>query len=219
MEEETVEEITRIETPAPAPAIAEIDTAPKLATQAKPVTAAKREEPPPNPLLLDPYEWDRCTITVGYSLLPDGTVSVSVHNHKDEPIVKNFPAVDVPMPEEISGVMNRLQTIWPASPVNVTVVLLPKQDEANERSIIASVRVANDTPIVQEGAESNLPFPAPVLAMLDELKTLIPERGLKNLEKNAKTKVATVTKPATKPSALAAAPVNKNIRKDQMTLF
>jgi hypothetical protein len=55
--------------------------------------------------------------------------------------------------------------------------------------------------------------------MLDELKALIPERGLKNIEKNAKTKAATVTKPATKPGTQAAAPVNKNIRKDQMTLF
>ena len=217
--EEIVAEATELETPAAAPAIEEIDTAPKLATQAKPVTAAKREEPPPNPLLLDPYEWDRCTITVGYSLLPDGTVSVSVHNHKDEPIVKNFPAVDVPLPEKISGVMNRLQTIWPASPVNVTVVLLPKQDEADERSIIASVRVASDTPIIQEGVESNLPFPAPIRAMLDELQALIPERGLKNIERNAKTKATTVTKPAAKTAAPAAAQGNKNMRKDQMTLF
>ena len=87
MEEEIVEEITRMETPAAAPAIEEIDTAPKpiAASPAKPGAIQKREEPPPNPLLLDPYEWERCTITVGYSLLPDGTVSVSVHNHKDEP--------------------------------------------------------------------------------------------------------------------------------------
>jgi len=217
--EEIVAEATELETPAAAPAIEEIDTAPKLATQAKPVPAAKREEPPPNPLLLDPYEWDRCTITVGYSLLPDGTVSVSVHNHKDEPIVKTFPAAEVPLPGKISEVMHRLQTIWPASPVNVTVVLLPKQDETDERCIIASVRVANDTPIVQEGVESNLPFPVPILAMLDELKALIPERGLKNIEKNAKTKATTVTKPAAKTAVPAAVQGNKNIRKDQMTLF
>jgi hypothetical protein len=219
MEEEIVEETTEIETPVAGPAIEEIDTAPKPATQAKPVTAQKREEPPPNPLLLDPYEWDRCTITVGYSLLPEGTVSVSVHNHKDEPIVKTFPAAEVPLPEKITGVMTQLQSIWPASPVNVTVVLLPKQEDAMERSIIASVRVASDTPIVQEGVESNLLFPAPIVAMLEELRALIPERGLKNIEKNAKAKTTTLTKPAAKPTAPAAAPVNKNIRKDQMTLF
>ena len=182
-------------------------------------TAHKREEPPPNPLLLDPYEWEKCTVTIGYSLLPDGTVSVSVHNHKDEPLVKTFPAANVSLPKKISNVMTQLQTIWPSSPVNATVVLLPKEADAAERRIIASVRVASDTPIVQEGIESNLPFPAPILTMLEELKTLIPERGLKNIEKNAKTKAATDTKPATKPTAQASAPVNKNIRKDQMTLF
>lgn len=44
-----------------APAVEEIDTASKPAvvkSPAKPVTAHKREEPPPNPLLLDPYEWE-----------------------------------------------------------------------------------------------------------------------------------------------------------------
>jgi hypothetical protein len=142
-----------------------------------------------------------------------------VHNHKDEPIVKTFPAAEVPLPKKISGVMTQLQTIWPSSPVNVTVVLLPKEEDAAERQIIASVRVASDTPIVQEGIESNLPFPAPILTMLEELKTLIPERGLKNIEKNAKTKVAAPVRPAAKLAASVAAPVNKNIRKDQLTLF
>ena len=213
------------ETSSEVPAVEEIDTAPKpgaasaIKSLAKPVTAHKREEPPPNPLLLDPYEWEKCTVTVGYSLLPDGTVSVSVHNHKDEPLVKTFPAADVPLREKISNVMAQLQTIWPANPVNVTVVLLPKQEDEAERSIIVSVRVSTDTPIVQEGVESNLPLPTPILAMLDKLKTLIPERGLKNIAKNAKTKGAVVARPAAKPAAPAVVPGIKNIRKDQMTLF
>ncbi len=219
--EEIVEEPTEIQTPVVATPIEEIDTAPKPATAspAKPAAIQRRKEPPPNPLVLDPYEWDRCTITIGYSLLPDQTVSVSVHNHKDEPILKTFPAIDVPLPEKISGVMTQLQTIWPSSPVNVTVVLLPKHEDAVERQIIASVRVASDTPIVQEGIESNLPFPAPILAMLDDLKALIPERGLKNIEKNAKTKVTSVARSVTRPAAKPAAPDNKNTRKDQLTLF
>ena len=218
--EETVEK-PQIESPVTAPAIEEINTSPKpaAAKPAKPVVHQKREEPPLNPILLDPYEWDRCTITVNYSLLPNETVSVSIRNHKDEPIVKTFPAADVPLPEKISRVMTQLQNIWPASPVNVTVVLLPKQEDAGERQIIVSVRVASDTPIVQEGVESNLPLPAPILAMLEELKTLIPARGLKNIEKNAKTKVTSVARSVTKPAAKLAAPDNMNIRKDQLTLF
>ena len=185
----------------------------------------KREEPPPNPLLLDPYDWERCTITVVYSLLADKKVSVSVHNHKDEPILREFPAEEVPLPEKISGVMATLQTIWPTSPMNTTVVLLPKPDNAPERPIVASVRMSTDTPIVQDGVESNLPFPAPIVAMLEELKALMPERALRNIEKNAKAKTATTVKSAKKPTTskppatISTPAVNKNIHKDQMTLF
>ena len=211
--------------------IEEIDTAPKAqvakALPAKAVTkpAYKREEPPPNPLLLDPYEWDKCTITVGYSLLPDKKVSVSVHNHKDEPIVRDFPVEEVPLPEKISGVMATLQSIWPTSPVIVTAVLLPKPENAPERPIVASVRASTDTPIVQESVESNFPFPAPIVAMLEELKALMPERALKNIEKNAKAKTVTAVKPTNKStvskaaSSVSALAANKNVRKDQMSLF
>jgi hypothetical protein len=220
--------------PVTAQIIEEIDTAPKAqvakALPGKVVTKPapyKREEPLPNPLLLDPYEWDRCTITVGYSLLPDKKVSVSVHNHKDDPIVKEFPAEEVPLPEKISQVMATLQSIFPTSPVNATVVLLPKPEGAFERPIIASVRVSTDTPIVQEGVESNLPFPAPIVAMLEELKALMPERALKNIEKLAKAKAAAtprkpIAKPtATKPAAKASAPAAKkrNDHSDNLTLF
>jgi hypothetical protein len=219
------------ETHAAPESIEEIDTAPKAqvarALPAKAMTkpAYKREEPPPNPLLLDPYEWDKCTITVGYSLLPDNKVSVSVHNHQDEPIVKEFPVEEVLLPEKISGVMAALQAIWPTNPVNAAVVLLPKPENAAERPIVASVRVATDTPVVQEGVESNLPLPAPIVAMLEELKALMPERALKNIEKNAKAKTDTTVKPASKSTvsksaATVSAPAaNRNVRKDQLSLF
>ena len=220
------------ETAAGPEVIEEIDTAPKAqaakALSGKALTKPapyKREEPPPNPLLLDPYEWDKCTITVGYSLLPDKKVSVSVHNHKDDPIVREFPVDEVPLPEKISGVMTTLQSIWPTSPVNAIVVLLPKPDNAPERPIVASVRVSTDTPIVQEGVESNLPFPAPIVAMLEELKALIPERALKNIEKNAKAKTVTPAKPTNKSAtskaaaSVSATSANKNVRQDQMKLF
>jgi hypothetical protein len=78
---------------------------------------------------------------------------------------------------------------------------------------------------VQEGVESNLPFPAPILAMLEELKALMPERALKNIEKNAKEKSATAIKPAgksaaSKPAAAGSTTAaNKNVRQNQMTLF
>ena len=228
--ESTTQPLSEVESEAPTSLndIEEIDTAPTAeVAKTHPGKSApyKREEPPTSPLLQDPYEWDRCTITVGYSLLPDKKVSVSVYNHKDEPIIKEFPAEDVPLPEKISSVMAALQSIWPTCPVNATVVLLPKPDNAPERPIIASVRVSTDTPIVQEGVESNLPFPAPITAMLEELKALMPERALKNIERNAKAKTATTVRPASKSSvskpaaAISAPAANKNERKNQMTLF
>jgi hypothetical protein len=61
--------------------------------------------------------------------------------------------------------------------------------------------------------------------MLEELKALIPERALKNIEKNANEKSATALKPAgkstaSKPAATGSAPAaNKNVRQNQMTLF
>lgn len=221
-EEATQPPAEESETSAAPEVVEEIDTAPKTQA-AKAVT--KPAKPPPNPLLLDPYEWDKCTITVGYSLLPDRKVSVSVHNHQDEPIVREFPLEEVPLPPKISSVMAALQGIWPASPVNAAVVLLPKPDIAAERPIIASVRVSTDTPIVQEGVESNLPFPAPITAMLEELKALMPERALKNIEKNARAKTDTTVKPGSKSAAsrpaasVSASDINKNVRQNQMTLF
>jgi hypothetical protein len=232
--EVTTQPLAEVEsaTPAALEVIEEIDTAPQAqVAKALPAKAVakpapyKREEPSPNPLLLDPYEWDQCTITVGYSLLPNKQVSVSVHNHKDDPIIREFPVEEVPLPEKISGVMATLQSIWTTSPVTATVVLLPKPENAPERAIIASVRVSTDTPIVQEGVESNLPFPAPIVAMLEELKTLMPERALKNIEKNAKAKIATTVKPTSKAPAsklatsVSAVAANKNVRQNQMTLF
>jgi hypothetical protein len=85
--------------------------------------------------------------------------------------------------------------------------------------------VSTDTPIVQEDVESNLTFPAPIVAMLEELKALMPDRALKNIEKNAKAKTATRVKPTSKsatskPAASVSAPgANKNVRQNQMTLF
>src|SRR5262249_35618508 len=108
--------------------VEEIDSSRTTVTPSKPAakTSTKKEEPFPNPLLEDPYEWDQCAITVVYALLPDQTVSVSIHNHKDEPIVKSFAAAEVPLPEKISSVMQALQHMWPDSTISATIVLMPR---------------------------------------------------------------------------------------------
>jgi hypothetical protein len=205
--------------------VEEIDSSTPVAAPDKPAsrTSVSKEQPPSNPLLADPYEWDQCTITLVYALLPDQTVSVSIHNHKDEPIVKTFVATEIPLPEKISGVMATLQAIWPDSTVSATVVLMPKPSDTTERAIVVSVRAGNDTPIVQTEVESNLPFPTQISGMLDELKALLPTRALKRIEKDAKTKIGPATKsvgktgskPATKPTTVAPAAVSKT----QLSLF
>jgi hypothetical protein len=61
--------------------------------------------------------------------------------------------------------------------------------------------------------------------MLEELKTLIPDRALKNMEKSAKAKTTTPVKnsrktTASKPATPVSVPAtNKNVYKNQMTLF
>lgn len=183
----------------------------------------KKDEPIPNPLLEDPYEWERCTITVIYALLPDQTVSVSVYNHKDEPLVKTFTQAEVSLPPSISSVIEKLRGIWPTSTVSATMVLMPKLPDETERTMVTSVRAGGDTPIVQTDVEGNLPFPIQVNQMLDELKAALPGRALKHIERSAKSKVTAVPKPAAKPlSKIVAKPtttVVNAINKSQLSLF
>jgi hypothetical protein len=189
------------------------DEAPTGKTQSKKHIAEKKEDP--NPLLLDPYEFDQCTITIMYTRVGDQQASVSVHNHKDDPIVKTFPLAEVLLPEPIEGVIQKLLEIWPDGKVSATMVLLPTEGDA-ERRMVVSIRAGNDTPIVQSGPASEYPLPAPITAMLNELKELLPARAMKKIEKEAKEKSRTATSkttPATKP-----APVTKD-GKTQMSLF
>jgi len=205
--------------------VEEIDSSPTSIQQSKPSPSmsAKKEEPLPNPILEDPYEWEQCAITVVYALLPDQTVSISIHNHKDEPIVKNFAATEVPLPEKMSGVMQGLRGMWPNNTISATLVLMPKPAEAVERSIIVSLRAGNDTPIIQTCVQSDLPFPAPINMMLDELKAMLPTRALKRIEKDAKTKSNTGTKPGAKPASKTTikqtAAVPGSSAKSQLSLF
>jgi hypothetical protein len=203
-----VEEIESSDAMKPSPSLAKV---------------AKRDGPTPNPLLEDPYEWERCTITIRYSVLPDHTVSVSVHNHKDEPIVRTFSEAEISLPGRISDVMAMLRTIWPTSAISATMALMPKPADATERVVVTSIRAGGDTPIVQTDVEGNLAFPAQIKQMLDKLKATLPGRALKFIEKSAKTKAASLSKVSSKPSgkhvvkqvATAANVTNKS----QMSLF
>jgi hypothetical protein len=183
--------------------------------------AAPEKKEEPNPLLLDPYEFDHCTITIVYTRVGDQQASVSVHNHKDDPIVKTFPLVEVPLPLEIACVIERLLEIWPDARVSVTMALLPREGET-ERRMAVSIRTGGDTPIVLAGPASEFPLPPPITALLDELKELLPTRAMQKIEKEAKEKSKTPSKAApakltsSSPTKLTPGQVDG---KTQMTLF
>jgi hypothetical protein len=188
-----------------------------------PTGASQTQKGLQSPLLADPYEFSQCTITIVYTLLAEGNVSVSVHSHKDAPIVKTFPETEVPLPERVSRVMNMLRDIWPGSEISTTFAMLPKGD-LEERMVTVSVRVNRDTPLVQSCLESEVPFPAPILTMLEELKALLPGRAMESIQKAAKSAKTTKRKPSTLTSAAkpvtaespARAPIPST---NQMSLF
>lgn len=198
------------------------DETPAAQTQPKRRAAEKKEDP--NPLLLDPYEFDKCTITIVYTCVGDQQASVSIHNHKDDPIVKTFPLAEVPLPEQIEGVMSKLLEIWPDGKVSAAMVLLPIEGET-ERKMVVSIRAGNDTPIVQSGSTSEFPLPTPITSMLDELKELLPTRAMKKIEKEAKTQAKskpgskTPTKSAAPAATTKPAPVTTKDGKTQISMF
>jgi hypothetical protein len=193
----------------------------KTASNTKPQKSGITKNDEPNPLLLDPYEFDLCTITIIYTRTRDTQVSVSVHSHKDEPIVKTYPQVEVRLPEQIEGVMQKLFEIWPDGKITATLVLLPTESDT-KRKMVISIRAGSDTPIVLAGPAWQFPLPAPITSMLSELKELLPVHAMKKMEKEAKENSKTNLKPA---AAKTSAPIAPKIiparvdGKTQMTLF
>lgn len=201
--------------------VEEIRTEPAPASKVQTRKSAPEKKEEPSPLLLDPYEFDHCTITIVYTRVGDQQASVSVHNHKDDPIVRTFPLVEVPLPLEIACVIEKFLAIWPDARVSVTMALLPQEGEA-ERRMAVSIRAGGDTPIVLTGPASEFPLPTPITALLDELKELLPTRAMQKLEKEAKEKSRTLSKtaPTKSMSSALAKPASGQIDgKTQMSLF
>ena len=215
------------ETPAAKQAVEEIDSAkpePKSVLAKKPA-AGKKKDPDPNPVIEDPYEWHKCTITIVRTTLPYDTVSVSVLNHKDEPIVRTFPKADVLLSDDIEQTVDAMRTIWKDTTISTTLAFLPVANETDERTVVISTRPGGDTPVLKTVKESQLVLPPPITQMLDELKSALPARALAKLEKDAKAKKPSVmnktakTKPGTSATSKPAASSKPETAKDQMKLF
>ena len=201
--------------------VEEIRTEPASASKVQTRKSAPEKKEEPSPLLLDPYEFDRCTVTIVYTRIGDQQATVSVHNHKDDPMIKTFLLVEVPLPVQIACVMEKLFEIWPDGKVSATMVLLPRVDEAERRTVV-SIRAGGDTPIVLAGPASEFPLPTPITTMLAELKELLPARAMQKLEKEAKDKARTLSKtaPTKSMSSAPAKPASGQIDgKTQMSLF
>lgn len=131
-----------------------------------------------NPLRKDPYIWDRCTITIKYVLLPNKTVQVSVRNHDDQPIDKEFLAPEVPLSGMIGNMLAKAhREKQPNETLYVVIALLPGFPEQGKRLATVSVWAGNEAPKVDCILETGLLLPEPINAMLDELRILLPSRG------------------------------------------
>jgi hypothetical protein len=201
--------------------VEEIRTEPAPINKVQTRKAAPEKKEETSPLLLDPYEFDHCTVTIVYTRVGDQQATVSVQNHKDDPIVRTFPLVEVPLPLEIACVIERLLEIWPDARASVTMVLLPRDGEV-ERKMAVSIRAGVDTPIVLAGPVSEFPLPTPITALLDELKELLPARAMQRIEKEAKEKsrIPSRAAPTKSMSSAPARPASGQIDgKTQMSLF
>jgi hypothetical protein len=208
----------------PAVNVEEIHTESETAEKSTTTKRAVEKKEEPSPLLLDPYEFDQCTITIVYTRIGDKQATVSVHSHKDDPSLKTFPLVEVPLVEPIACVIEKVLEIWPDSKVSVTMVLLPKGNEA-ERQMVISIRAGNDTPVILAGIASQFPLPLPITALLEELKELLPNHAMQKIEKEAKERSKATSKAASAKvssgvSPTPAKPVPATVDgKTQMTLF
>jgi len=213
------------ETESAAQEVEEIDSAQPEPKPAATVKKPAKKEPDPNPVIEDPYEWHKCTITVVRALLPDDTVSVSVLNHKDEPIVRTFSKADVLLGEDIEQTVAAIRTIWKDTTISTTLAFLPVTNETDERTVVISTRPGSDTPVVNTVKESKLFLPSSITQMLDELKLALPARALAKLEKDAKAKKPSMmnktakTKPGTTATSKPTVSSKPETAKDQMKLF
>jgi hypothetical protein len=79
------------------------------------------EQKPVNVVEEDPYDFDRCLITIAIALMPDDEnpdgrmVTLGVRNHQDEPILATCRLSDLaPLPDPVQQLLERLREQLPA---------------------------------------------------------------------------------------------------------
>lgn len=139
----------------------------KLAQDA-PKPAEKKGDPPKivNVVEEDPYEFDKCLISIGIGLMPDDghpegrPVILGVRNHQDEPIVRMCRLSDLsPLPDPIQQLLDQLKEDMPARSEKAAAKKKKAAEAAKSKS---KVTVGKTVPPVKaaKAAKAEKPKPA-----------------------------------------------------------
>jgi hypothetical protein len=118
---------------------------------AVPTQTAEEDDDELSPVEREPYEFDRCTLTISLQLLPtDGDpggrrVLIGVRNHLDQPIIQAVRESELgPLPSVISELLEQLKADLPSRQAAFEQAQAKRQAEAQARQArLASLKTAS----------------------------------------------------------------------------
>ena len=117
-----------------------------------PATPAPAAPKPVNVVEEDPYEFDKCLVTIAMALMPeDGNpegrrVMLGVRNHQDEPILATVRLNDLmPLPDPIQQLLGRLKEQLPARSTKASEKKAKAKEEEEKRKAARSKSTSKTT--------------------------------------------------------------------------
>lgn len=153
----TNDESKAAEVPAEADAKAEqtIEPRDEPKVNAQTMNKNKQEEEKLYPVVDDPYDFEKCQITICIALLPsDGDprgrdVIVAAYNHDDEPLIQNCREADLgPFPKIITDMLDELKKMLPE---RAAAYVEEKRKETEEKEKRKTVSAKSKKPRSREG--------------------------------------------------------------------